>query len=748
MRKVFAVISLVVSTFLFSGLSYAGGTEEAMEELLFTEAPIIRSAGFFAKSVTDAPGYSTVISAKQIQESPVRDLRDVTNYFAPGMSELIHEMTGPMNAVRGVGVDSNAKTLYMLDGQHLNHYQHFGYTTETAVPLLGDIAQVEIVNGPGAIVHGSGAISGYVNMVPKNGKDDAGFTASGEYGFDDELYKTEMGYGKDFSEGKNLYVYAGLLQANGSKSGSPWVINGSTIESNAQLSPSLYKLRANAFPDPTYKLAAYLNYDNFSLNAFYRQETYVPNAAYYRDGNGGEKCAWRTGSLGIRPKYTFEINETDSLDLIGSLIFMEMGHDPDSTLWAVPGTPGVPLAANVDEQSFNADKESHMELKGVIKTTRFQGHSLAGGGLVGKRNFGANDTYFRDHSKSVQSTGEAQTSSWTEYAVFAEDVMDLTDLLTVSLGWRYDEVRFSPITSLSNNFRPKNSENTSWRAASAYKLDDTSNIKLSYQEGFRNLHLGAFRWYSFFNDSLRNLGYSEQIKTLEPETMNSTELNYHKEFKEAKLKIDVNLYNNVYNKMIHWHTFTTSNTAGLTGAAVTAVRAANGWMGAHINAPGKFTSRGFEVVGSWQATDKTLVNLSYGYSRPMNVPDDVDVSLNLFTEDNNDWTLYPTHQIKGNIVTKLLDDKLTLSLAPLYQSPVKVLEVTDNTSSCADIYGHPRYVFDVAGEYKITKKLSTKLTIKNLFEENVPVRTFKLKPYQGALGTNNRHWYLSMKYSF
>lgn len=705
---------------------------DGFEALLFEEIPIVYSGGFFARSITQAPGNVTVIKEEQFNNMPVRNLQDAILYNVPGVSEVVHENIGPMLFVRGVGVDTNAKTLFMLDGQHLNHRQHFGYITEVTPPLLGDISQIEVVSGPGAIVHGSGAISGFVNMIPKNGTDYPGFFTSAEWGLKEDLYKMEGGYGKSYGPGRDFYIYAGVLEAQGAKSGRPWPEDTTGAENDARPALTRFNIHSHAFPDPTCKIAAYWNHDNFSLNTFYREETMGINGTFYRWQGGGERPSWMTASLGIRPKYLLELNEYESIDFIGSALLMQQGHKGDST------------GQDTDENDKNMDTENHFEFKVVGKTKRLEKHSTAAGFLLGRRGFKSDNAYF--HSGSVAWTGEGQESSWNEIGLFAEDIMELTDLWTFSLGWRYDEVKYSPIESTSNNYQPPDANNVSWRAATSYEIDSTSNVKLSYQEGFRYLDLAYLRWHSYFSTVLNSLGYPS-LPEHEPETMSSTELNYHKGFTDLNLKVDISLYHNVYDKMLHWHSFTAASNAGIGAAAVNAVVAQEGWMGAHINAPGKFRTAGFEIMGTWNPVSNMIIKLSYGYSVPTTVPDDVYLSLNLFTEDKNHWTFYPEHQVKAVIMANLLDDRLTFCLTPLYESAVRRLNTT-SLSNVAYIYDHPRVIVDASVNYKIRKNLTAELIIKNLFEENVPRKTFKLMPYMGAVGDEERFWYLSLKYEF
>lgn len=716
------------------GTAHSQMEEEGLQFLLFQEAPVVSSQGFFKRATTQAPGYATVITDYQLARTPAMTIVDAINYYVPGMNSSLHEYSGPIFGVRGVVVDSNAKTLFMLDGQHLNHRQHFGYSTELKVPLIGDIAKLEVVNGPGAIVHGSGAISGFVNMIPKNGTDHAGLSGKAVYGFEEKLSIVEAGYGMNFGEEMDLYLYAGFVQSDGTKSDLPWdfdAVNRPTLihESNGMAPFTLQNDTDVRVFEDTYKLGAYLNHGIFSLNVFYRQEEIDAGGFMYSTTNaGGLNPHAHTASFGIRPKFEFTLSETESLDLIGSMFWAEQA--------ALPSRDTSDSIALPDLGS----SEEHREMKAVFKTTRFENHSLAIGGSYGEKEFTATDQHFGD---DVEGNWEGNTGDWDEISLFAEDVIDITEKLVLSLGMRYDEATYGPVET-ANNAKLPDTDHTSYRAALAYSFDDDTSLKFSYQEGFRYLDMAYMFWWSQDNALLESLGFSG-IPPFEPETMTSMEVTFSKKFADKRLKFDITLFYNTYEDMLSWHNFSVANPASVSPAGVAAVLAAQGWMGSHINAVGEFSSQGVEIVGDWQPVDNLLLRGSYSFTQPESVDNTALTSISLFTNDGDEWIRYPQHLFKGLASYSLMDNALHLSVAFQYQTGVDDGNAPFNIHPT---YGDDRFVADIAAEYIVNDQLSLKLTVKNLFgSEEVP-QTFKNLPAMGALGEELTYTYLTANFRF
>ena len=678
----------------------------------------------------------------------MRTLSDVIDFTAAGIYVGRHEESGAIFGVRGVMVDSNGKTLFMLDGQQVNHRQHFGYSTELGTPLIDDIAKLEIVNGPGAILHGSGAISGYVNMIPKNGTDFPGGTMAVEYGPVEGLRKIEGSYGFKYGTKKDLFLYGGILEAYGVKTHDTWSFDSlKEIQLDSERGLLRGTMRANMFPRPTYKVAAYWNHESFHFNTFFREDNPGMNGTWY-SFNRGERPSWHSMQAGLRPKYIWELSDKEELDLTTSLLWMQHGLIPGDSINALGD-----LDQYGDPTSFKENHvfvcEQHTDMKAIFKTTRFNRNSVALGFSLGQKDFKVGKTYFHGGTYEIQPTdsenddAEGATGSWREMAFFGEDVIDLTDKWVGSYGIRYDEVFFGPVKS-RDDFELPAAHRVSMRGATAYEIDPTTSVKLSYQEGFRVIDMANLNFYSHFSNELKSLGYNP-LPPLKPETMTSTEFNLHKAVNAIKMNLDANFFYNVYDKLIHWQDFGANN-PGISQAAIDdIITNHDGWMGCHMNAPGKFKSMGFELINEWQPIDNTTLKLSYGYTRPIDVPANVLSSLNLFTSTKKQWTHYPMHQVKASIVSRYFNNKVVVGLTSILTSGFDVSKATQIEN---EVYDHPRINFDTSVVYNVTKNFSLKLSVKNLLRSKVPRMTFVADPYMGAMGEENRYWYLFAQYKF
>ena len=162
----------------------------SLVELLDVE---VTGAGFFALPAEKAPNVSYRLEAKTFSILPLRTLAQLLDLTVPGLVVGNNRFFGPVIAQRGALTDSNAKTVVMLDGQNLNQRFDYGYNLALALPLLGDLRAVEVVQGPGSILHGSGSITGSVNMLPKTGRSNPGLEMATEFGPFDDANTVEAG---------------------------------------------------------------------------------------------------------------------------------------------------------------------------------------------------------------------------------------------------------------------------------------------------------------------------------------------------------------------------------------------------------------------------------------------------------------------------------------------------------------------------------------------------------------------------
>ncbi len=672
--------------------------EMSFEELMDVR---IRSVSFFDTVARKAPGYSYVITADQIEKSPERTLDDIIAMRVPGMSTGMHERAGVLIGTRGILIDNNAKTMVMLDEQQINQRSQFGFSAGLLSPLLGDIKQVEFILGPGAILHGSGALNGFINLVPKNGKDNPGAFVNSEYGFEDKAWKFETGYGASYGERKDVFLYGGVYGAEGFE---PHDLFGT---------PRTFDIHSHGFHDGNYRFSAYWNHGNFNLNTFFDRNDPFKN-------NSIEPAYFHEETLGIRPKYIIAIDSTDSVELTGSFLWSDHSSPP------IPGAPGS-----------GGGTERHWESKNIYRTTRWKDHSLAAGFSVGEKKFYQLKQFFSDNA---QFPFEAMDAKWLEMSAFAEDVIALTDRWTASFGLRYDKINIGEMSSntwqLIHDMDPHNPFKSaqkkpdpidghfSPRIATAYDLDKNTTVKASYQHGFRAPDAVYYRLNLAYGDAARSVGIN--IPQLKIETMDSYELNFQKNFPEKKIKVNCNVFYNIFHDLLSFELY--KDTGLFTPEQIAAIRNAAGPFpgaqfdpGSFLNARDTIRAWGGEIGVTVQPVSNTEVRLSYGFVRT-----------------NEDEMRYPTHQIKLNTLSYFWHNRLVLGLDYLFNS-----RYSSSTLPVADsIYRKNRHDVNVSLLYNISRSVSVKLIAQNLFENEVPPMVFTPdSPEKGGLGFDERRIY-------
>ncbi|MGD2094866.1 MAG: TonB-dependent receptor [Phycisphaerales bacterium] len=662
--------------------------EMSLEELMQVE---VTSAGFFATTTMKAPGYIMVYDMNEINNTSVRTLGDLLELYVPGSIVGSHERQGRLHGVRGLLLDNNAKTLVMIDGQQINYRSHFGYMVGLLSPFLGDMSKIEIINGPGAIQHGSGAINGFINMIPKTGLSHPGFFSRYEFGLTEESNLFEAGYGFNYGDRRNLYVYGGAYDARGFE---PDETFGYTMNYDQDTS-------AFGYNQGNYRFSTTWNHYSFNLNWF----NYV---LHPQKNSTNEPGHFVNQTMGLRPKYKFTFSETDSLDLIGSFIWADFG---------VTGHNG--------NLYLKGGSERHWEIKPIYKTTRIGKHQLAIGGSYGYKKFRTTDFYF--NHKPIDGF-ESIDTEWYETSLFAEDVISLTDKLTFVPGVRYDEYDLDEMSNFwpaTMSYKPKEIKgHISPRFAFAYEVDKTTNIKGAYQHGFRMPDASYYQFNVYNNSIAKGLGLP--TFPLKEETMDSWELNFQKVFSK-KLEVGLNLFYNTFTDQLAWGNLpaawssVTADWSGDPGKMV---------PGMFQNTDGRFHIWGFEPIIKYDLTDNTTIDTSYGYAKVIN---------------NNVTQRYPEHQVKLNLMSRFLEDRLKVGISYVYNS-----RYTHSMSpGIHSEYEKPRHLVDLSVVYKVNKNLNIKGVVKNVLADDTPPSSNQMdRPAYGNLGYSEPRYYFSVEMKF
>jgi outer membrane receptor protein involved in Fe transport len=118
-------------------------------------------------TASKTPVAVTTITAAEIELSPARNLYDLIEIYVPGAFVMNHN-DDFHPGIRGIIADRNLKFLLLVNGRNMNQKGHSGATAELGNWDLSDIAQVEVIRGPGSVTYGPGAILGVINITTKD----------------------------------------------------------------------------------------------------------------------------------------------------------------------------------------------------------------------------------------------------------------------------------------------------------------------------------------------------------------------------------------------------------------------------------------------------------------------------------------------------------------------------------------------------------------------------------------------------
>jgi len=687
----------------------------SLEELM--KVDILSSASFFPVQSDKNPGFAQMFTAADIEDSPVRTIGDLIDLKCPTFSLGGSPREGLQIGGRGITSENTWRTLYLIDGHNVNHRVHFGMLETVSTPVMGDIKSMEVITGPGAIVYGSGAFDGFINVIPRNGTDDPGLTTSLEYGFKEDFRKIEAGYGLSYGPGRDVYIDAAYFTADGfeandkwgyesSKANQAWASEVGDFDTKAMIRTA----RPYRYVNDNYRIATYLNYDNLKAHVIFG-ETDQDMFSFNEQGYvHSQYLLWQA-------KYLSELDKANSLEyILAGELFDEY------YLWSANTLPAFELGDK------SGGDEMGIEGKLIYRTELIPRNKIALGGAVGARDMDSMEQLFRKND--LVGPGNDATGAYETLGLFGEDFIALTANLTAYVGLRYDRMFQGIYQSLNSAagvtpspFTPDDLDHLSPRVGLVYQLGKNDTVKLSYQQGFRFPEPAMYGWHDLFDTVLAEGGF-EKLPKLKTETLDSIELNYIKKFPEQGLTLSFNLFHNTYNDRLTWVWFQQDDGYLQPEGWDYAVDKV-GWVGSYVNIDGREYVDGGEAVLSYAITDDVYFNASY---------ERVYI-------DNLDVVRYPNQQVKLNLKSQFLSGRLVCDLYYI-ASPGGI----DNPDSIQNpIYDRSRSMIDLAVSYKLTKNVKVKLVAENLLEDDVPPPTFNMdSPQSGHTGWDARRIYLSM----
>ncbi|MDX9743777.1 MAG: TonB-dependent receptor [Arcobacteraceae bacterium] len=464
-KKIIA-LSLVASSVLF-----------ANETIKLNE--IVTIGTKTENSVQNLPMQVAVITEQEIQNSGASNVGEILN----SEGSIYLNQSGGNGATMSIRGMAHADTLILIDGKRVNG--EFSKTYELDRIPAGAIEKIEIVKGSSALLYGSDAMGGVINIITKKSdkpfegditlthgknKNSADLNVMGNVG--DTSYKISGGYLKRDAFSKKETTNVKVMQAGVEKS--PSILTGSgnwaTLKANLDDSYTVDKTYQDNMKLQTFsggisqKLSdalkvdvdiSYLKEEKDANNISTIYETnyiasgttkikakYIPSEQY--DEN--ERIAY---SLGV------DYNPSNDLEVKYTLSNSKYEKDRKiyTPLWEELGYPSK--EASISSQNQSTIKHANNDLRGIYK---YSPNSKISAGVEHRITDVTSTAYNVDDRKY---TGG-----------FVQHEYKPLEKLNLIYGARYD--------------KDSQGENaTSLSAGGVYEIAQNTKIKANYSEGFR-----------------------------------------------------------------------------------------------------------------------------------------------------------------------------------------------------------------------------------------------------------------------
>ena len=216
--------------------AFVGSATVAVADTGSTELPaVVVEATRIGTSAGETPADVRVITREEIAASGARDIADLLEKRVPGVHVSGLGGTNPalkQISMRGWGENGFGRLAVIVDGERINNPDMS--TPDLSRIDLGSVRQIEVIGGPGTVLHGDGATAGVINIVTEpegydtHGKVEVrggswntlGVHGSLRGGFEETLSQYWMAGGWDHSDGYrsrsgyDLWNYTGGVKQN------------------------------------------------------------------------------------------------------------------------------------------------------------------------------------------------------------------------------------------------------------------------------------------------------------------------------------------------------------------------------------------------------------------------------------------------------------------------------------------------------------------------------------------------------
>ena len=446
--------------------------------------------------IEKAPGTIHVVTDKQIRQIGARYLSEVVQ-TVPGwfVDPWFYGQT--MFFVRGAAGTMSNRILFMMNSHQVNNVSMGTGIWSYANLDLDNVKRIEFVNGPGSALYGSGAESGIINIITKEGEDIDGLQVMARGGSFDSWDGSAL-FGKTF-HGLEVAGYVNYRTTEG--------YQGYVDQDQQSVLDQQYGTHASLAPGnmkgDLYQWDAQLTmkWEGFKFDGKYIDKK-------RDDPFGFRPILDNTSNFTDKDYYlnlSYDVTPTEGLDLMVKAYRNQQKTEEHAQMFpkgSIMMTPRGPMITQENRYYEAGGKNSRMGAEAQINYEIVDSNTIVGGITFEKQKI--YDTYRNANYQptaspyvniplpSVQNFDDYfPEKERNVYAAYLEDIWDILEDLRLTIGGRYDHYSES-----GGQFSPRLGVN--WEFAENY------NTKFEYGKAFRAPNFFELYQPQYGNPDLKN----------------------------------------------------------------------------------------------------------------------------------------------------------------------------------------------------------------------------------------------------
>ncbi len=556
-----------------------------------------------SERLIEVPISITTLSAETINQSGVRELKELGD-LTPNLLVSQNSDFGTNIVIRGVGANSrnigfDSRVGVYLDGVYMGQ-------SPAANQGLVDLAQVEVLRGPQGTLFGKNTVAGAISLTSVKPHEEFEGSVGVIIGNYDNL-ELQGSANVPLTDSTSVKVYANKTTRDGYVDN---VFNGDKVNERDVFSGRVH-LRTEFNSQLEMNISAdFLEQDRMGFNG----EPLTDTFGFFRPAQGQGKYELSQQTLledkelkGGSLTFDYEMDSGYLLKSITAYRDSEITYDADPDYDSAEFL-GVLYTDTYKQttQEFQITSPDDSSFKYVAGLFYYQQDSttdrdaIPGSGTVFFPGAGVNVPILAfgidPTMKAVDIDGEVDTES---YAVFANGTYDLTDRLTLGVGFRYGretkDVDWSIDGSNSGAFRMATTRVIDSRTDTSF--DPTISLNYAvFEDSYVYGRVSTGSKSGGYNLDFINVDQIEAGIEFDEETVTSYELGYKGEFPELNLRLSVALF------MSEFEDYQVNQYVDLGG----------GRTALSITNAAEVTTQGIEIDLMYQATENLQLTAALG----------------------------------------------------------------------------------------------------------------------------------------